>query len=102
MFPFHNMAMPLMPQVNTITAMIYHCYATPSIVICCDSGTSYHNNSWTDACGSQLCVFQTRAPEPLAQLHQLRKQLESAMAGVEAQERALGERQETQPASPRK
>jgi hypothetical protein len=102
MFPFQQMAGPLMPQAHAPQAQYILCFAAYSgggCHIC--TGTCYDTCAGTWGCGgySWACgdsrIYLTQAvaaQDPELALQELRKGLELALAGVVAQERVLHER----------
>jgi hypothetical protein len=96
MFPHHQMAVGLLPR-----ASFYHCYVT----WCCDSGHSMICAAYSGCHGGysagcnlyspiEVQVAQVQPGDPVEHLQALRKGLEAALAGVEAQEVVLRKQRE--------
>jgi hypothetical protein len=90
MFPYQQMAAPMMPQAQGIICGWYTC----------EWGSCLRTCAWT--CAIQSCGYsrvittpflpvEEQAQDPAGELERLRKNLELALAGVQAQERLLNE-----------
>jgi hypothetical protein len=99
MFPHQQMAVPMMPQAH---AQAIFCFAAYSggcgfysgCYVC--TGTCYDTRGggcgFSYGCGDSLVYTPQAAADPERALEDLRKSLELALAGVQAQERLLRER----------
>jgi len=99
MFPHQQMAVPMMPQAHP--QFYLPCFAAYSggcgfsgCYVC--TGTCYDTRGggcgYSYGCGDSLVYAQQVAVDPERALEELRKGLELALAGVQAQERLLHER----------
>lgn len=90
MFPYQQLATTMMPQAGQVICGWYTC----------EPGSCLRTCAWTCAiqsginhfpCYYSYIVAEGEESDPAAALEQLRKNLELALAGVQAQERLLSE-----------
>jgi hypothetical protein len=99
MFPYHQMAVPMMPQAHAQYILCFAAYSGGcgiSIVGCniC-TATCHDTQGWGGGCGCSRyspIEIQAAPEDPARALEELRKGLELQLAGVQAQERLLNQR----------